>query len=227
MNDEIRFLIQCYFGDIDDPYLAAIDRAYIDMQTHTISGEKNKIFEMRRSLTECLYKQLKSLNGDTDYNKWHEKTSHQMKEESQSCIELSYGQIQKWINMSVKYLYTFRSLGLEEVNEYFVEHKKEFHAPLDSYVLNHLNKKGKLEDTEHTWSQIETYDEYRNIEKHITFEEEYKNWPEYVKQAQLKKDGLAKKADKYSYKRHIQKNYSDKNKPYCGCIRWNTKEIKS
>lgn len=43
VDNEIRFLIQCYFGDIDDPYLASIDKAYFDMQTHTVNGNKDDI----------------------------------------------------------------------------------------------------------------------------------------------------------------------------------------
>ena len=47
----IDFLIQCYFGDVtDDPVLAAIDKAYIDMQTHTVKVEKgreNALFNIR------------------------------------------------------------------------------------------------------------------------------------------------------------------------------------
>ena len=156
MNKEIKFLIQCYFGDIEDPYLAAIDRAYIDMQTHTVSAGKEQIFEMRYKESEYLYEQLKNIQKEDSYDVWHENTAHRMKKIS-SPVELSYGQIQKWINMSVKYLYTFKSLGLQTVDDYFVIYKSEFHAPLDSYVLDHLKVSDK-------WSQIPSYERYKEIE---------------------------------------------------------------
>jgi len=216
MNKEIQFIIQCYFGDIEDPYLAAIDRAYIDMQTHTVSAGKEQIFEMRYKESEYLYERLKDIQKEDSYDVWHEKTAHGMKRISPP-VELSYGQIQKWINMSVKYLYSFKSLGLQTVDDYFVIHKSEFHAPLDSYVLDHLKVSDK-------WSQIPSYERYKEIEKLITFEDEYTNWPNYAKEILIKTNGYERIADKDSYKRYIQENYSDKGKTYCGKIRWQTRK---
>ena len=217
----ISFLIQCYFGDTTDPYLAAIDKAYFDMQTHTISGDKKIIYAMRREETEYLYSQLRKLpsevQSEKDFDKWHKDTSDKMKTISKKTIELEYGQIQKWINMSIKYLYTLRALGDEKVNQYFVENVYYFHAPLDSYVLNEIGNHD-------TWSTIPTYEIYKNIQGNITFEKEYKEWPEYARKAKLKKNNKEKLADKGSYKRYIQDNYSNKDKTYCGEIRWRTTE---
>ncbi len=39
-ENAISFLIQFFFGHVEDPILSAIDRAYLDMQTHTVDGEK-------------------------------------------------------------------------------------------------------------------------------------------------------------------------------------------
>lgn len=216
MNEEIRFLIQCYFGDIEDPYLAAIDKAYFDMQTHTVSAKKKQIFEMRFKESEYLYERLTNIQKEDDYNVWHENTARMMKKISKP-VELSYGQIQKWINMSVKYLYTFKSLGVEGIDEYFIKHKSEFHAPLDSYVLEHLNKSDK-------WSQIPSYERYKEISEEIFFEEEYRDWPDYARDARIKSDGNEKLADPNSFKRYIQDNYSNKGKTYCGKFRWQSKK---
>lgn len=42
MNDLERkchnFILQCYFGDMENPIDAAIDRAYVDMASHTLKG---------------------------------------------------------------------------------------------------------------------------------------------------------------------------------------------
>ncbi len=215
MNEALSFLIQSFFGDISDPYLAAIDKAYFDMQTHTIVGAKNSIFEMRRMETEYLYDRLKNIGNEDKYDDWHRKTSCGMKEINTS-IKLTYGQIQKWINMSVKYLYTLKKLGIDTVDDYFIEYKKDFHAPLDSYVLNAIGEKV-------SWSKIKDYDDYKEISHKISFEDEYRNWPIYAKDARRNRYGLEKKSDKGSYKRYIQDNYSDKGKEYCGVIRWQTK----
>ncbi len=213
MSNEIAFLIQCFFGDTEDPYLASIDRAYFDMQTHTISGNKIDIYEMRRRETECLYEQIMELPEEADFDDWHEKTSRKMKK-MDTPVQLTYGQIQKWINMTIKYLYTLRSLGVASVDKYFVEHKDDFHAPIDSYVLKHLN----MEDT--TWSRIQTYEDYLRIREKITFDDEYLDWPQYANSAQKKQDGTDRLADKGSYKRYIQEYFSNNGKNYCGKTRW-------
>ena len=200
----IDFLIQCHFGYIDDLILSAIDRAYIDMQTHTVEGDKESLlFPKRKEITEYLYHQIQHLPNQQNYDDWHETTSEAIKEKYN---QLSYGQIQKWINMTVKYLCTFRLLGFETVDEYFG--KKEnymwFHAPLDSYVLNGIGM------CDLSWSKdIKSYEIYKKIAYEMSFIDEYKNWPAYAKYANMTKSGKEKKADKGTYKRYIQEHPYD------------------
>lgn len=217
MDNEIRFLIQCYFGDIDDPYLTSIDKAYFDMQTHTVNGNKDDIYRMRYLETEYLYKRITKLPSENNYDKWHKETSQTMKS-METPFELTYGQIQKWINMTVKYLYTLRCLGVEKVDKYFADHKNAFHAPIDSYVLNAIGLNGIF------WSKIATYEEYMNIRKQISFDDEYMKWTEFAENSQKNKDGMHRMADKGSYRRYIQENYSNKGITYCGKIRWKSKK---
>ena len=222
----IKFLVQCYFGDVVDPYLAAIDKAYFDMQTHTINGERESVFEMRRNGTEYLYNQLRELpENNINFDEWHKETSDKIHSFSYDKIEkgktnkttatLSYGQIQKWINMSIKYLCTLRLLGYEDVDSYYVDNIDKFHAPIDSFVLIALE-----EDKNYTWSTIQNYDDYLRLKNQESFVKEYKEWPQYAEKAKRKKDGMEKLADPNSYKRYIQDNYSNKGKKYCGEIRW-------
>lgn len=203
-DDAIKFLIVCYFGTEEDPILASIDKAYIDMQTHTVSGEKEYIFEKRKEITEFLYSKIAQIPEGMAYDDWHKVVSIQIKEK---YADLEYGQIQKWINMTVKYLYTLKQLGVNGISDYFSnDHVSAFHPALDSYVLAAINEKGP-------WSKIETYDEYDDIRKKLSFEQEYLNWPQYARNASLKKDGTEKKADPGTYKRHVQdhEGYSFKN----------------
>ena len=201
MKDEIRFLIQCYFGSEGDPILIAIDRAYRDMATHTLYGDAEKeLYPGRKIVTEYFYGQINVLTKDhTDFDLWHEETSRGIKAKYQT---LTYGQIQKWINMTIKYLYTLRKLGVDGVDVYFgaTENVKKFHAPLDSYVLN------AIDEPEPTWSNIETYETYKERVGKISFWEEYKNWPQYARESMLKKDGEPKLGDKGTYKRFVHDN---------------------
>ncbi len=193
-NDAIRFLIQCYFGDEEDPTLMAIDRAYRDMVTHTLFGDAETIlFPMRKKVTEILYEEIKKLSDEINYDSWHKNTSKRIKDQYPDLLTI--GHIQKWINMTIKYLYTLKAVDVKGVSDYFanVEHVKEFHAPLDSYVLKKIN------ETDPVWSKIDDYDDYMCRKKAVGFEEEYRQWPNWVKEINRNK-----MPDKNTYKRYLK-----------------------
>ena len=202
----IDFLIQCYFGDVtDDPVLAAIDKAYIDMQTHTVKVEKGKekaLFERRKIVTEELHDAIKFLpQKKGSFDEWHESLTCEIQEKDnvEGVEPLTIGQIQKWINMAVKYCFVLRQLGVDKIDDYFNEkNAKRFHAPLDSYVLK------EIDQVEPAWSKIEEYNQYKERIKDVTFCQELEKWPEWANKAKFKQDGKERKADKDTYKRFIQ-----------------------
>lgn len=203
----VEFLIYCYFGSVEDPILAAIDRAYVDMAAHTVSTPKKKkeediIFQARKKGTEVIHNKIVILDKETDYDEWHRNVVEQVKEE---CHIYSYGQIQKWLNMTVKYLYTLKALGVEKINDIFVtQNAKMFHAPIDSYVLNEIGRR-RGEKPDLVWSKnIETYEQYLNIVEEISFGDEYDNWSSYIERSKYKKSGEPRKADKHTYRRYLQ-----------------------
>nr|MCR5311270.1 hypothetical protein [Lachnospiraceae bacterium] len=114
MNAEVRFLIQCYFGFEDDPILMAIDRAYRDMATLTLSGDAQKeLYPGRKKVTEYLHGALLTLpKSNADYDKWHKMTTDKIAE---IYPKLTIGQIQKWVNMTIKYVYTLGKLGYDGI----------------------------------------------------------------------------------------------------------------
>lgn len=201
MNNEVRFLIQCYFGFEEDPILSAIDRAYRDMAAHTLSDDAQSVlYPLRKEITEYLHDELQQLpDKNIDFDKWHEDTSQKMKEKYN---KLTYGQIQKWLNMSIKYIYTLKKLGVSGINDYYVdeEHVNSFHAPLDSYVLKAIKKKRPV------WSKIDSYEAYKERQKMINFITEYSEWSKYAKDAMMDSKGNPKKADKNTYRRYLQDN---------------------
>ncbi len=201
LNATNMFLVQSLFGSMEyGPIVAAIDKAYIDMQTHTVSGNQENLFTNRKIVTEILYGRIQELvRGELIFDTWHEDVSRTIKE---SVPEFSYGQIQKWINMTIKYLFVLRQLGIPDVDDYFNESNAEhFHAPLDSYVLKVIHGKDII------WSKdITEYDQYLKLVRKVSFLEEYENWPEYLLCVNTKKDGKPRAADKGTYKRYIQDN---------------------
>ena len=179
----------------EDPILAAIDKAYIDMQTHTVSGKQNTLFKKRKEITELLHNRITLIPEDMTFDEWHRTVSMEIKDK---YPKLKYGQIQKWINMTVKYLYTLKQLGVEGISDYFTNlHIADFHPALDSYVLAEIKEDGP-------WSKIKTYKKYDEIRKNLSFVQEYLNWPQYARNASTKRDGSEKKANPGSYKRYVQ-----------------------
>ena len=195
-NDAIAFLIQCYFGDVSDPVLASINRAYLDMQTHTISGEPDILFQRRKAITEYLHDELSRIPNGMAFDAWHRTISREIKHRYR---ELSYGQIQKWLNMTIKYLFTLKALGVDGISEYIsVEHANDFHPALDSFVLKAIERPSP------TWSNIQDYDYYNAIRQLITFNQEYREWSQYAFSASHRSDGSERLADKGTYKRYVQ-----------------------
>ena len=50
------FVLQCYFGDMADPVNAAIDRAYVDMASHTLKGFAEEEYRQKWKCRYCASK---------------------------------------------------------------------------------------------------------------------------------------------------------------------------
>lgn len=143
-----EFVLYCYFGDMGDPVEAAIDRAYVDMASHTLTGLKNdpeKKWELRYRASEKIKQRMKSISAD--YDRWHQKTCELIQEiYIQKGVGFTYGQAQKWLNMTMKYLYVF-SLIFEDMEDkrlceipgFIRNHHEKLHIPIDNYILSDLS----------------------------------------------------------------------------------------
>ncbi len=81
--------------------------------------------------------------------------------EDDSSSYLSYGQAQKWVNMTLKYMVI---MGLLNFDEY----KECLHVPIDRYILREILGGGEKYNGK-AWSQI-NYEEYKEIRKKIDSE---------------------------------------------------------
>ena len=198
-NDAITFIIQCYFGDISDPILASINRAYLDMQTHTISRDPDNpdiLFQRRKTITEYLHDEISRIPNGMEFDDWHRTISQGIKER---YAELSFGQIQKWLNMTIKYLFTLKELGVDGISEYIsVDHTDDFHPALDSFVLQAINR------TSPSWSNIQEYNYYNETRQLLSFAQEYLEWPQYAFNASHRMNGEERLAAVGTYKRYVQ-----------------------
>ena len=160
-----------------------------EMKNKNSSQEKkNKAEEFEKQKTEFINSIenliIEAVNNKEmleDFDVWHKKLSKKIKDNSRGksiLIDekdktgLSCGQIQKWINMTLKYM---RIMGLTDS---CLENK--LHIPLDDYILKaaSYNENEKICDSYEVyglgidnslgkWSEISEYDKYMDYEDSV------------------------------------------------------------
>lgn len=147
-NEQVlEFLLFSYFGlgvdMIEDITLEneiirnCIKRAYLDL-CRTIKFTTNEHIPfverveniMFKEITESLFK-----TNEVNYDEWHNRNCVSIcdiAKESKSCV-FFYGQAQKWVNMTLKYIWF---LGIEDGIIGKIEEK--LHIPIDNYILGFL-----------------------------------------------------------------------------------------
>lgn len=160
-EDILKFLRGVYFGELSDPIGSASTRAYLDMNRTIRFNElpENDRYELRKEVKTIFESEIKNLNSinivsQMSFDSWHRNVSDIIKNiYKDKGIELTYGHTQKWINMTIKYLYML------EVNS-FADIFKYLHVPIDNYVLDIARDKLEIEKPKAPWSRWNDYDEY-------------------------------------------------------------------
>lgn len=177
----IDFLVYCYFKNEDSLTEAAIDRAYVDMASHTLHIKDSKKWEYRCDASKKIERALKNI--DDDFDRWHKNLCADLMD-TYGEEQLTYGQAQKWVNMTTKYLYVlyqlFSEFGDESKNdipEFFgkTDSVEKLHIPLDSIIL-----KEYLPGEKYTWSKM-TQKDYEECTKKLkdkgkTLRDEMTDW---------------------------------------------------
>lgn len=162
-DDYENYLVWLYFGADQDLTRACIKRAYRDF-SRTLSGFGS--FENKESLkrkAEVLLKEsldaLKLLQKDitaTVFDDWHRETCKKIISLfADEGFPVFVGQAQKWVNMTLKYIFTLgekRVQGFEFIYSYC-------HVPFDKILLARLEKYG-FPALDCAWSRLNNYDEY-------------------------------------------------------------------
>lgn len=184
------FVLQCYFGDMADPVNAAIDRAYVDMASHTLKGFAEEEYRQKWKCRYCASKTIKKAVQKTEemrqnYNSWHNKLCNKLQSiyVEKAKYQLTYGQAQKWVNMATKYLLVFAVIfkdmdcqeKLDSIPNFFREADaiQKLHIPLDSFIMQQykVNNFGP-------WSEMnrEQYEACRTQIKDKTLQDELEDW---------------------------------------------------
>lgn len=208
--EELEADFRFWTGLYDDNYVKwASDKAYLDMnRTMTFKEVGNtekekkdiqsKRAKLRDDVTNEVIKQKFLKYSGQDFYEWHEDVCNAIikkynnklvKREGNSRTEeytdLTYGQAQKWLNMTIKYLWLIKRLGLvkdeneegKKIIEIFSKYEKKFNIPLDSYIIKYAEKahsQNELKESINSsliggskWSKIDSYDNYKQYQKKL------------------------------------------------------------
>ena len=169
-NDVITFLLNAYFGPVEDPVFTSANAAYLDLcRTIEFKTEPGVGEEIRGLLRQKVIQRIKEdiavlqkNKGMTQgvYDCWHNRLCRWIVTEYEtSHISFHYGQAQKWVNMTMKYLSV---INREVTNDYF-----EFlHVPIDSIVFELAADELNVDAPNCRWSRMEEQD-YLDYQTHL------------------------------------------------------------
>lgn len=167
-KDYKDFLLFLYFGK-DKNYLDnCIDRAYRDFNRtlHGFDNHKYKKIILNES-KEYLKEELIKIKGNKkvilqeDFDRWHKSICYGLKNifSKYEYLDFYVGQAQKWVNMSLKYIFVHDETRLDGFNSIY----EYCHIPIDNIILSKLG----YSKFSTAWSRINDYDVYLDFQKYI------------------------------------------------------------
>ena len=159
----------------------ASNKAYLDMnRTMTFKdipqndtqAEKSRVDAQRKKWrdegTGVIRYHVCRINGD--FTTWHKKVCGKLidiygedklvirekNKRTNNPAKLTYGQAQKWLNMTLKYLWLLNRLGWvddSKISTFVCKYQESFHVPLDSYILRYVAKQDKSREEKFSTQQ--------------------------------------------------------------------------
>lgn len=166
-QDFLNFWMRVYLGTTDNDLirLSAIDRAYRDVN-RTMHGIGNIQTDDTYNILRIFINEIidEVINVDYDQNAfdiWHRKKCDELKAEFIRVLNynIRYGQAQKWINMSLKYMFAIGSDRIVGIDRNY----DRFHIPIDNIIQDKLAEYG-IDIIPTRWSRIDDYDIYLNYQ---------------------------------------------------------------
>jgi len=157
-QDILDFLKVIYFNDISDQFAAASNRAYRDMnRTIRFCGlSEDKRDTLRCEVTDFLREAIPEIvhTQNTDqksYDLWHFQVCTIIRTMYRDAgVEFYYGQAQKWVNMTIKYLYILGAYSFDTLFPYL-------HIPIDNYVFQIAASELGVVSPSIAWSRWDDY----------------------------------------------------------------------
>jgi hypothetical protein len=167
------FFIRTYFGQSTGDYIdLSIQRAYLDFNRtlHGISKLNSKDLLYTNAKTYLKTRLIKLSDGVMDpteenFNNWHKETCDGLIEHYNQYHyqEFYYGHAQKWINMSLKYIFALREVRVPGFSKF----TPFFHIPIDNIILKKMKQYHIPVFFDCAWSKMNNYDDYLQFQKWI------------------------------------------------------------
>lgn len=153
-----------------------------DKANNFIESKNNLIKNICKNILSPIETKEREISfKNSDFDDWHKAKCEEIKEKmngnyetvnnsDEKILEESFtiGQAQKWVNMTLKYLWLLDALP-KNICE------KDLHIPIDSYIIEiAYDNKNKFENAlgleekpEESWSKLSKYEDYFKIQKAI------------------------------------------------------------
>ncbi len=211
-NNAFEFLLFSYFGivsDAEEPVESdeilekLIERAYRDAASHVLSVNDDVKEDKKQEAIETIKEAIDNLKEiefvvkddeicHKNYDKWHKDLCDNLVENYKCCCEdgytFTYGIGQKWVNMTMKYVYVVYYIAesceflidfKEEYDNLIFNHRRSFHVPIDSYIYKAVKDDLGIKPLKSSWSKIPDYATYidyqESLRKHETFDYDFEN----------------------------------------------------
>ncbi len=171
------FWIRCYLGDDIDIFKKCIQRAYLDLnrtihklaEVDQIEKDKNHKHLIDFVSINCKRLFSESITNQDEFDLEHKKVCEELQVTfklyyTDSTIEFHYGQAQKWINMTLKYLF---AIGENEIPG-ITKNYPFYHIPIDNIIRHKMAKLSvnPIKIPSVSWSRL-TYQEYINYQTQV------------------------------------------------------------
>lgn len=166
-EDYFDFLVRCYFGEGKDHLRLCVQRAYLDLNRtlHGFAGHKGaetlreKAYQFVATLVSALTKRASSQRV---FDAWHRDACTKLRSlyRQHGFERFTFGQAQKWLNMTLKYVFTLGEARLPG----FQHHYPFAHVPIDNVFVEAALIHGGP-DLPMPWSRLDDYAIYIDLQR--------------------------------------------------------------
>lgn len=164
------FWIRVYLNPKSDFVDSAIDRAYRDLNRTLRGISKLPLEQNHKSVRQIIKNSIIDIlkvrfDNQEKFDNWHKLLCDKLIQsyKSELSFDFTFGQAQKWINMTLKYL---SALGNERIDGIFLNYDY-FHIPVDNIIQNKLKTRLNINKINGAWSKISDYDVYLDYQKNL------------------------------------------------------------